>query len=85
MWGKGKGPSSKPDVSWVHSALTSVQKKQISNRDKSFNSDPLVQLIGEANEAPGHVDVNECTTLIDSAAQISTITLSLDEDVLMLF
>ena len=39
-----------------------------------YNPDPLVRLIGDANESVLQVDKFKITALIDSGAQISTIT-----------
>ena len=74
---RGEGqPSSQPDVPRRPSASTSVKEKQISDRDQYSNPDPLVHLIGETNEAQILVDGVECTALIDSGAQVSTVILS---------
>ena len=43
-------------------------------RSQYYNSDPLVRLIGDANESILQVDKFKITALIDSGAQISTIT-----------
>ena len=51
-----------------------IAPKQASDRNQYYNPDPLLHLIGEANEASVYVDGVECTALIDSGAQISTIT-----------
>ena len=43
-------------------------------KSQYYNPDPLVRLIGDANESTLHVNNYEVTALVDSGAQISTIT-----------
>ena len=51
-----------------------ISPNQASDRDQHCNPDPLLCLIGEANETSVYVDAVECTAVIGSVAQISTIT-----------
>ena len=44
--------------------------------EEYYNPDPILQIIGDINETPVHVDGVQCTTLIDSGAQMSAITTS---------
>ena len=48
----------------------------MSDDKQYFNPDPLVHLIGEASEASVYMNGIKCTALIDSGAQMSTITIS---------
>ena len=54
----------------------SEDKLQISNGSQFYNLNPLVHLIGEANEAPVYVDGVKCTALIDLGDQVPTIMTS---------
>ena len=45
-----------------------------------LNSDPVVQLVGHANEVPVVVDGHEVVALIDLGAQVSNISAQLCED-----
>ena len=46
-------------------------------RDQYYNPDPLARLIGKSNESTIIIDGKICTALIDSGAQVTTITIDL--------
>ena len=46
-------------------------------RDKNYNPDSLARLIDKSNESTIIIDGKQCTTLIDSGAQVMTITVDL--------
>ena len=46
-------------------------------KDQYYNPDPLARLIGKSNESTIIIDGKQCTTLIDSGAQVTTITVDL--------
>ena len=49
----------------------------LSEAELYYNPDPLFRLIGELNESEVFIDEKKAKTLIDSGAQISSITISL--------
>ena len=51
-------------------------KKLVSKQAKSryYNPDPLLRLIGEANETEVQLDKIKVKALVDSGSQISTVT-----------
>ena len=46
-------------------------------RDQYYNPDALARLIGKSNESTIIIDGKQCTALIDSGAQVMTITVDL--------
>ena len=49
----------------------------VGNKSKYYNPDPLVRLIGRANESSVIINGEEQTAIIDSGAQVTTITADL--------
>ena len=88
MW---SNPLQQPTVSSKHSLLDPEPKP---TQDKAFNKrgwkgitpipflnpDPVVQLVGHANEVPVVMDGHEVTTLVDLGAQVSNISAQLCEE-----
>ena len=71
-------PNSKSD-SKPQSRRDSIKSGATSNktREQYYNPDPLARLIGKSNESTIIIDGNQCTALIDSGAQVTTITIDL--------
>ena len=61
--------------------LDGTQKKQgqptSETQDQYYNPDPLARLIGKSNESTIIIDGKQCTALIDSGVQVTTITIDL--------
>ena len=56
-----------------------METRAIDNRtrDQYYNPDPLARLIGKSNESTIIIDGKQCTALIDSGEQVTTITVDL--------
>ena len=81
-------PLQQPTVSFKHSLcdpkLKLTQDKAVNKRGQKgiapilfLNPDPVVQLVGHANEAPVVVDGHEVAALVDLGAQVSNISAQL--------
>ena len=77
----------KPKHSLCNPEPQSTQRKAGEQRGRKnadpipfLNPDPVVRLVGRANEAPVVVDGCEVTALVDSGAQVSTISAKLCEE-----
>ena len=57
----------------------SIETRATSNktREQYYNPDSLARLIGKSNESMIIIDGKQCTALIDSSAQVTTITIDL--------
>ena len=71
-------PNSESDTK-PQSRWDSIETRATNNktRDQYYNPDPLARLIGKSNKSTIIIDGKQCTALIDSGAQVTTITIDL--------
>ena len=82
--GKSNGNESKSTPSSESDTKSRPRQDSIETRataqktkDQYYNPDPLARLIGKSNESMIIIDGKQCTALIDSGAQVMTITIDM--------